>query len=57
VGLPENLDFKKSESLGLRLVLSLTSQINGNIKLIDDSGTKYEINFFEIEYKYNSQEW
>ncbi|MEW6010236.1 MAG: histidine kinase dimerization/phosphoacceptor domain -containing protein [Euryarchaeota archaeon] len=51
VGLPENLDFKKSESLGLRLVLSLTSQINGNIKLIDDSGTKYEINFFEIEYK------
>ncbi|MBV1768211.1 MAG: PAS domain S-box protein, partial [Methanobacterium sp.] len=51
VGLPENLDFKKTESLGLRLVLSLTNQINGNIKLIGDSGTRYKINFFEIEYK------
>ncbi len=50
IGLPENVDLEKTGTLGLRLVVSLTEQINGNINLIRDSGTKFEISFAEVEY-------
>lgn len=50
IGLPENVDLEKTETLGLRLVLSLTEQINGNINLIREAGTKFEISFAEVEY-------
>ncbi len=47
VGLPEGLDFQKTESLGLQLVNSLTNQIDGTIELDKTLGTKFIIKFQE----------
>lgn len=45
IGLPEDLDFRNSESLGLKLVNSLTHQIDGKIELDRSQGTKFKITF------------
>lgn len=45
VGFPENLDFRKTESLGLQLVYSLAQQLNGSINLNRNSGTTFKIMF------------
>ncbi|WAC05798.1 MAG: PAS domain S-box protein [Methanoregula sp.] len=42
-GIPESLDWKKTESLGLRLVNSLTEQLQGTIELDRTVGTKFTI--------------
>lgn len=47
IGFPEDLDYKKTESLGLRLVNILTDQIDGEIKLKLDNGTEFIIEFEE----------
>ena len=46
-GFPKNVDYKKSESLGLQLVISLVEQLNGKIKMESkkDNGTKFIIAF------------
>lgn len=33
IGLPQNIDFRKTESLGLQLVVTLTAQLSGTIEL------------------------
>lgn len=48
VGLPPELDFRKTESLGLELVCTLTEQLDGTIELDRTSGTKFKIMFSEI---------
>ena len=50
IGFPEELDFKNTDSLGLRLVNSLTDQIRGCIQLKVDGGTEFKIKFKENEY-------
>ncbi|CAN5394478.1 hypothetical protein BH09BAC5_BH09BAC5_08610 [soil metagenome] len=45
IGLPEKIDFRNTESLGLQLVVSLVEQINGKIKLDTKKGTKFTIEF------------
>jgi len=45
IGFPDDLDFKRADSMGLDLVNSLTSQINGNIELDRKKGTAFEITF------------
>ncbi|NYB53092.1 MAG: PAS domain S-box protein [Methanobacteriaceae archaeon] len=50
VGLPEGLDFKKSHSLGMRLVNTLVDQINGTIELDQTEGTCFLIKFTEEEF-------
>lgn len=45
IGLPENFEFKDIKSLGLRLVNSLTEQLNGKINLKQGNGTKFIITF------------
>jgi two-component sensor histidine kinase len=52
VGFPENLDYKNTKSLGLRLVNILTDQIDGNIELKRDNGTEFTIEFEEKKYVY-----
>jgi PAS domain S-box-containing protein len=47
VGLPEGFDPKKSDSLGLMLVYSLSEQISAEIKLDTSNGTKFEFIFPE----------
>lgn len=50
VGFPENLDFKNTDSLGLKLVNSLINQIQGEIELDRNDGTEFKIIFKDIEY-------
>ena len=51
VGLPENLDFENTESLGLQLVNNLVGQLDGEIKLNKNQGTEFKIVFKELQYK------
>jgi PAS domain S-box-containing protein len=46
VGIPEDLDFRKTESLGLRLVTILVEdQLEGEISLDRSKGTEFQIKF------------
>lgn len=47
VGLPADFDPKKSDSLGLMLIYSLSGQIGAEIKLDTTQGTEFEITFEE----------
>lgn len=51
VGMPENLDIEKCDSLGLQLVQNLTNQINGELYITNNSGTEFKIEFKELIYK------
>ena len=42
---PEDMDFRKTESLGLKLVCILTEQLNGTIELDRSDGTEFTITF------------
>ena len=50
IGLPDNLDLKNIESLGLLLVTSLTEQIDGEIMIKSINGAEFKIRFKELEY-------
>jgi PAS domain S-box-containing protein len=46
VGIPEYIDFRKTESLGLRLVTILVeNQLNGTIDMDRNNGTEFKIKF------------
>jgi len=47
VGLPQDFDPKKSDSLGIMLIYSLSEQIGALIKLDTSNGTKFDITFQE----------
>ncbi len=51
IGLPEGFEINKADSLGLKLVNSLTEQIDGELKLDRINGTKFNITFQESKYK------
>lgn len=51
VGVPEDIEPGKTESLGLQLVTSLVNQLDGTIELDRSRGTKYTIKFLELKYK------
>ena len=44
-GIPEGLNYEKSDSLGLKLIYSLSDQIGAKVKLDTTNGTKFEITF------------
>ena len=44
-GMPKHINYKNTETLGLQLVLTLTEQINGNIRMERNKGTIFEIIF------------
>ena len=44
-GFPKDLDFKKTESLGLQIVTTLVDQLNGYIKMVKKLGTVFSIRF------------
>ncbi|GAB6055392.1 PAS domain S-box protein [Methanobacterium alkalithermotolerans] len=52
-GFPEDIDFKNTNSLGMQLVTSLVSQIDGEIELSTHKGTCFRIIFEEIFKKEN----
>jgi PAS domain S-box-containing protein len=49
-GFPEDMDFRKTDSLGLQLVNSLTEQIDGILELDKTQGTQFKVIFKEIEF-------
>jgi len=52
VGIPENLDIKNAESLGLRMITNLTERsLHGNVSIKRNKGTEFRIIFKEKEYK------
>jgi PAS domain S-box-containing protein len=51
IGFADDIDYKNTESLGLQLVNNLVSQIDGTIEFDDTSGSCFNINFKELEYK------
>ncbi len=50
IGLPTNLYFRQTESLGMQLVCTLTEQLEGEIKIQNCNGTLFEIVFSELNY-------
>jgi ammonium transporter len=52
VGLPDSLDIKKAESLGLRMITNLTERsLHGTVTINRKNGTEFQIIFKEKEYK------
>lgn len=49
VGLPKDLDFRNTKSLGLQLVNMLTRQLEGTIELDVSDGTAFKITFAKLE--------
>jgi PAS domain S-box-containing protein len=47
IGVPENLELRLSQSLGLRLVWNLVEQLEGTIAVNNQGGTEFRINFLE----------
>jgi PAS domain S-box-containing protein len=45
IGFPEQADFRKTETLGLHLVMMLVEQIDGTIKMTRRGGTTFDIAF------------
>lgn len=50
IGFPEDIDYKNTDSLGMRIVNSLTEQIEGELIIDRDNGTKFTIKFKNQEY-------
>ena len=50
IDLPKDIDFKSTNSLGLRIVNSLTEQIDGELTLDNSMGSKFIIKFEEERY-------
>ncbi len=51
IGFPEAIDFKNTNTLGLRLVNNLVNQLDGIITLNKSQGTEFKIIFKELKYK------
>ena len=51
IGMPENIDFENSETLGLQLVNNLINQLDGELNIDTDNGTEFKILFKELIYK------
>jgi two-component sensor histidine kinase len=45
VGFPENFNFENSESLGMQLIQALTSQLDGELKVLRENGATFEVIF------------
>ncbi len=51
IGLPDTIDFKNSPGFGFRMIMDLVEfKLMGEIKQIQDKGTKFQIQFKEIIY-------
>ncbi|MES2798493.1 MAG: histidine kinase dimerization/phosphoacceptor domain -containing protein [Bacteroidota bacterium] len=48
VGLPENFDIHKTETLGMQLVSTLVEQLEGKLEIMSEDGIKYLITFDKL---------
>lgn len=44
-GIPEDFNFKKPKSLGMKLINTLTRQLNGESRIENKNGTRFALNF------------
>lgn len=51
IGLPPKIGPKNSDSLGMQLIYNLTQQIKGDLKVMNNKGTKFRISFHEVGYQ------
>lgn len=51
VGMPPDINFDKTETLGLILVNTLVNQLEGTVELESNNGTQFKIVFKELEYE------
>jgi PAS domain S-box-containing protein len=51
VGFPEGLDFRRTDSLGMQIVVTLVNQIDGRLDLQSQGGTSFTIEFNDLERK------
>lgn len=51
MGFPADLDFRKSDRLGMLLINSLTKQLHGVVELDKNNGTTFTIHFKKLKYK------
>jgi two-component sensor histidine kinase len=49
VGLPENFDFTRSNTLGMKLIRQLSRQLAGSIVYKYEEGSKFELTFKNLE--------
>jgi len=56
IGLPKDLDFRNTTSLGLQLLVTLADQLEGTLELDRSGGTKFRIMFTPLRYKKEGQE-
>jgi PAS domain S-box-containing protein len=49
-GIPENITFENTSSLGLKLVKILSEQLSGKIELNREKGTEFKISFKKLNY-------
>lgn len=49
VGLPEDFDFKRSNTLGMKLIRQLSRQLAGNMSYRFDEGCKFELIFKDLD--------
>ncbi|MGL4597733.1 MAG: sensor histidine kinase, partial [Bacteroidia bacterium] len=45
VGIPEHIDYRNTDSLGLQLVVTLVEQINGILQVENKKGAKFTVEF------------
>jgi two-component sensor histidine kinase len=45
IGLPAQMDFRQTETIGLQLVCTLTEQLGGTLELDRDAGTAFRLSF------------
>lgn len=51
IGIPDNFSLEGSDSLGFKLVDTLVKQLDGEIKVFNNNGTHFMIEFKELKYK------
>jgi PAS domain S-box-containing protein len=54
VGIPEGLDFRKTETLGMQIINTLVGQIDGRLELDCREGTTFQFRFNEVPLKKSS---
>jgi len=47
-GLPENIDYRNTNTLGFQLIHSLAEQLNGKVEITNRNGVKFEITVCEV---------
>lgn len=50
IGFPQNLDFRKTHSMGFQVVCTLTEQLEGTIEISRKLGTSFHLKFNELNY-------